>query len=220
MKYIITTKKLTLSALIGSSLIAANSQSLNAQTVRSWNSTSGGTWTSTTNWSPTGTFAGGAPLANPTGEGANTDIFSVVAANAASNVGINMNTLAAAGGVGLILGGIDINKTNTTALQIGNNSTSANGLLQINASQVIATVLFQQLRNETAEDAAALLKHESLPAMRKLIKQRQYVLRDALLSETKYLRPGIAKGLPMNEAEAKAAELRKQIEEKLLQPAR
>jgi lysophospholipase L1-like esterase len=88
------------------------------------------------------------------------------------------------------------------------------------SSQVIAMVLYQQLRNETAENAATLLKHENLPALRKLIKQRQQILRDALLSETKHLRPGLAKGLPINEAETKAAELRKQIEEKLLQPVR
>ncbi len=109
---------------------------LQAQTTRSWNGASGGAWLTATSWSPTGTFAGGAPLANPTGEGANTDIMSVVAANASTNIGINMNTLTAAGGVGLILGGIDYNKTNTAALQIGNNSTTVNGIMQINGATI------------------------------------------------------------------------------------
>ncbi len=88
------------------------------------------------------------------------------------------------------------------------------------SSQVIATVLFQQLRNATAEDAASLLKQENFVALRKIVKQRQHILRDALLTETKHLRPGLAKGLPINEAESKAAELRKLIEQNVLQSAR
>jgi autotransporter-associated beta strand protein len=50
-----------------------------------------------------------------------------------------MNTLGAAGGVGLILGGIDFNKTNTTALQIGNSSTSVNGIVQLNGATINGT---------------------------------------------------------------------------------
>jgi autotransporter-associated beta strand protein len=114
------------------------SPSLHAQTVRSWSGGSGGAWLTTTNWTPSGTFAGGAPLAIVTGEGADTDIMSVVAANAATNAGINMNTLAAAGGVGLILGGIDFNKTNAATLQIGNSSTVVNGILQLNGATINA----------------------------------------------------------------------------------
>ena len=114
------------------------SPSLHAQTVRSWSGATGGAWLTTTNWTPSGTFAGGAPLAIVTGEGADTDIMSVVAANAATNAGINMNTLAAAGGVGLILGGIDFNKTNAATLQIGNSSTVVNGILQLNGATINA----------------------------------------------------------------------------------
>jgi len=65
--------------------------------------------------------------------------MSVAATNAATNIGINMNTLAAAGGVGLILGGIDFNKTNTATLQIGNSSTTANGILQLNGATINST---------------------------------------------------------------------------------
>jgi autotransporter-associated beta strand protein len=120
-------------------LLAAAVSQLGAQTVRSWNGSTGGAWLTGANWSPSGTFAGGAPLANPAGEGANTDIMSVVAANAASNVGINMNTLnAGAGGVSLVLGGIDFSKTNSTALQIGNSSgtSGSNGILQLNGATI------------------------------------------------------------------------------------
>jgi autotransporter-associated beta strand protein len=110
--------------------------SASAQTVRSWTGASAGAWLSGTNWSPSGTWAGSAPNANPTGEGASTDIMSVVATNAASNIGINFNQLAAAGGVGLIMAGIDFNKTNTTTLQIGNSSTTVNGIMQLNGATI------------------------------------------------------------------------------------
>jgi fibronectin-binding autotransporter adhesin len=64
--------------------------------------------------------------------------MTTAAANSASNIGINMNTLNAAGGVSLILGGIDFNKTNTTNLQIGNSSTTVNGILQLNGATINA----------------------------------------------------------------------------------
>jgi hypothetical protein len=43
-------------------------------------------------------------------------------------------------------------------------------------------------------------------ALMKLITNRQNMLRDAWLSATKHLRPGIVLGLPLNEAQAKAGE--------------
>jgi len=109
---------------------------LAAQTVRSWNGTSGGTWHTVTNWSPNTTFAGEAS-ATVTGEGLATDIMSVTAANASTNIGINMNTLSGgAGGLGLTLGAIDWNKTNTAATTMGNNSTTVGGVLRINGATV------------------------------------------------------------------------------------
>ena len=45
----------------------------------------------------------------------------------------------------------------------------------------------------------------------KLIQQRQRMLKDAWLNECKHLRPGMGKGLPLPEAQEKAAELEKQI---------
>jgi len=45
----------------------------------------------------------------------------------------------------------------------------------------------------------------------KLVGQRRKLLSDAWLTQTGHLRPGMAKGMPMAEAEAKAAELSKQI---------
>jgi hypothetical protein len=110
--------------------------SMQAQTVRSWTGATGSAWHTATNWSPSGTFAGEA-AATVTGEGAATDVMTVAAANTASNFGINMNTMTAgAGGLGLTLGGIDYNKTQTTSTQIGNSSTTVNGLLQLNGATI------------------------------------------------------------------------------------
>lgn len=47
--------------------------------------------------------------------------------------------------------------------------------------------------------------------LRKLIRQRGRILCDAYLNDAGHLRPGMGKGLPVAEAEAKAAELEKQI---------
>jgi lysophospholipase L1-like esterase/pimeloyl-ACP methyl ester carboxylesterase len=55
-------------------------------------------------------------------------------------------------------------------------------------------------------------------ALRSLIYERMKVRRDAWLSHTKHGRPGIAAGLPLEEAEAKAKQLTMQIEEQSAQP--
>jgi lysophospholipase L1-like esterase len=44
-----------------------------------------------------------------------------------------------------------------------------------------------------------------------LISERQHLMRDAWLSETKHLRPGVKNGLPMNEALVREAELEERI---------
>lgn len=115
------------------STFALFSLSAHAQT---WTGSTGGAWLTTTNWSPTTNFAGDATAA-VSGEGSATDIMSVAAANTATNIGINMNTLTdGAGGIGLTLGGIDFNKTNTSSLQIGNSSGTVNGILQLNGATI------------------------------------------------------------------------------------
>jgi autotransporter-associated beta strand protein len=122
-----------LSLVFTSGVVLATSAT--AQTARQWTGSSGGAWLTTTNWTG-GIWAGDAPNANPAGEGTATDIFTTAATNSATNIGINMNTLSAAGGVGLILGGIDFNKTNTATLQIGNSSTSVNGIMQLDGASI------------------------------------------------------------------------------------
>lgn len=49
--------------------------------------------------------------------------------------------------------------------------------------------------------------HPGGPAIFDLIKQKQLLLRDAWLTETRHLRPGVKPGLPLPEAQAKAREL-------------
>ena len=48
-------------------------------------------------------------------------------------------------------------------------------------------------------------------ALLPLVQQRTYVLRDAYVSAAGHRRPGVAKGLPVDEAEAKATELTTKI---------
>ena len=54
----------------------------------------------------------------------------------------------------------------------------------------------------------------NLNALHKLVSERQRVLKAAWLSACGHKRPGVAAGLPLEEAQAKAVELGKQIEEK------
>ncbi len=53
--------------------------------------------------------------------------------------------------------------------------------------------------------------HPHGDAILALVKQKQHLLRDAWLTETGHQRPGLDKGLPLAEANRKAAELEKQI---------
>jgi lysophospholipase L1-like esterase/pimeloyl-ACP methyl ester carboxylesterase len=55
-------------------------------------------------------------------------------------------------------------------------------------------------------------------AFRNLVQQRMAVRRDAWLSETGHTRPGIAKGLPLEQANAKAQEITAQIQAQAAQP--
>jgi hypothetical protein len=60
---------------------------------------------------------------------------------------------------------------------------------------------------ETKDPAAMLSSHPNGREVLKLVQQKQRVLRDAWLHATGHKRPGMPKGLPIPEAEAKAAEL-------------
>ncbi len=53
--------------------------------------------------------------------------------------------------------------------------------------------------------------HPNGAAILKLVQQRQPLMKDAWLTETGHQRPGISKGLPLVEAQAKAADLENQI---------
>ena len=58
---------------------------------------------------------------------------------------------------------------------------------------------------------AMLAGYPTGEAVLKLVQQRQRMLKDAWLTETKHVRPGMKAGLPLAEAQGKAAELEKQI---------
>jgi lysophospholipase L1-like esterase/pimeloyl-ACP methyl ester carboxylesterase len=56
------------------------------------------------------------------------------------------------------------------------------------------------------------------PAFRNLVADRMAVLRDAWLTETQHMRPGIAAGLPLAQAEAKVREISALMKEQIAQP--
>jgi lysophospholipase L1-like esterase len=61
-------------------------------------------------------------------------------------------------------------------------------------------------------DATAMLSnHKNGAQVLALVQQRQRLLKDAWLRETRHLRPGMKEGLPLEEAKTKAAELERQI---------
>jgi lysophospholipase L1-like esterase len=71
--------------------------------------------------------------------------------------------------------------------------------------RVIAVALLKGLG-----ETAALEKLS--PELLKLVQQRQRVRKDSWLTACGHLRPGVGKGLPLEEAEARAGEIGKQIE--------
>jgi lysophospholipase L1-like esterase len=67
---------------------------------------------------------------------------------------------------------------------------------------------------ESVEDPKAMLAaHPEGERLLKLIQQKQRMMRDAWLTETRHKRPGMKQGLPLAEAQLKVAELEKQIRE-------
>jgi lysophospholipase L1-like esterase len=82
----------------------------------------------------------------------------------------------------------------------------------IMAKQILLHLGAKDLEN--VEDPKAMLAaHPEGERLLKLIQQKQRLTRDAWLTETGHKRPGMKKGLPLAEAELKAAELEKQIRE-------
>ena len=78
------------------------------------------------------------------------------------------------------------------------------------AKQILLHLGAKDLAN--ANDPRAMLAtHANGEALLKLVQQRQRLLKDAWLTATGHQRPGMNKGLPLAEAEAKAVDLGKQI---------
>jgi len=63
---------------------------------------------------------------------------------------------------------------------------------------------------QTAETIFANLPHG--PDLLKLVQRKQAILKDAWLSETGHQRPGMKRGLPLKEAETRAAEIDAEIQ--------
>jgi fibronectin-binding autotransporter adhesin len=115
-------------ALLVAPLLAAWPQSSRSAD-QEWSGASNGTWHTITNWTSGAGFPGDSAT-NTANEGTSADIMSIAPANTTGNIGINFTQLG-----GLSLGAIDVNKTNTTAVVIGNNS-GTSGLLQLNGATV------------------------------------------------------------------------------------
>ncbi|MDP1795920.1 MAG: SGNH/GDSL hydrolase family protein [Planctomycetaceae bacterium] len=66
-----------------------------------------------------------------------------------------------------------------------------------------------------------MLSAHNVPAgVLPLVQQRSYILRDAYVATAGHKRPGVAAGLPLDQAEEKAAELTKQIDALLSSPTK
>lgn len=80
----------------------------------------------------------------------------------------------------------------------------------IMARQILLHLGASDLAN-IGDPAAMVASHPHGPELLKLIQQRQRMLKDAWLTDVGHLRPGMNKGLPLAEAQAKAVEIEKQI---------
>ena len=81
----------------------------------------------------------------------------------------------------------------------------------IMAKQILLYLGAKDLTNIDAPKAMLSVHPEGNQLLR-LIQQKQHLLRDAWLTETGHQRPGMSKGLPIAEAQAKAEELQKNIQ--------
>ena len=86
------------------------------------------------------------------------------------------------------------------------------------ARQLIAW--FGDADSAAAETSQQMLTRKNAPdKLYALVNQRSQLLHDAYLAKAGHKRPGVAKGLPIEEADSKAAELSEQIK-KLLTPTK
>jgi lysophospholipase L1-like esterase len=81
---------------------------------------------------------------------------------------------------------------------------------------IIAKQILQQLGFKKVAKSTGIIESlqqiSDAPALVKLVANRQNMLRDAWLTATKHLRPGLPVGLPLKEAEMKAGEALQEIE--------
>jgi lysophospholipase L1-like esterase len=78
------------------------------------------------------------------------------------------------------------------------------------ARQILLHLGAKDVANAT--DAKAMfVAHPSGEAILKLVQQRQRMMKDAWLTETRHLRPGMKQGLPLAEVQSKADEFENQI---------
>ena len=82
----------------------------------------------------------------------------------------------------------------------------------IMAKQILIYLGASDIKNADSH-LAMLAGWHNYPDLMKLIVNKQELLRDAWLTETRHTRPGVKAGLPLPEAEAKAAEMDKQLRE-------
>jgi lysophospholipase L1-like esterase len=79
------------------------------------------------------------------------------------------------------------------------------------------TIKLQDNQSKQAAPSVSDTQYFS-PELMKLVHQQQVVLKDSWLTACGHLRPGMAAGLPLDQAEKKAADLRAQIRKLVAQP--
>ena len=85
------------------------------------------------------------------------------------------------------------------------------------AKQILTHLGLKEVK--TAENAGDLVAmHPKGNRILKLVEERQRMMKDAWLTETRHLRPGMKTGLPLAEARAKGEEFEKQIHQLALAP--
>jgi hypothetical protein len=118
--------------LVAAVVILITARGAAAQTIRSWSTSTASTaWATASNWDG-GTFAG-VGASSVTGEGSATDV-AFRGSSSGTALGVDMGTL---GGT-LTLAAMDLDPS-TTTLAIGNSSSSAAGILQLNGAVTFGT---------------------------------------------------------------------------------
>ena len=88
-------------------------------------------------------------------------------------------------------------------------------LLHLGAADLAADAEDAADGDDAAARAAMLPTHANATRVLALVRERQALMRDAWLTATEHQRPGIAAGLPLDEAHAKAAEVDKLLKREL-----